>query len=1145
MQYRYRILISVCLLATFLLPGLARALEPCSGDIQPAAQIVSAQGKLEIKPGKHRARQIQVLAVLNDYLCPDDTVSTGSLGRAAIVILATNSVLRIDQNTQLWLPESKQEKHPVIDLLRGIIHFFSREPYLLDVATPFVNGTIEGTEFLVDVQNDHATINVLEGTVRAWNSLGEVTLGRDEIAFAAKGTAPLKRVSLRPLDAVQWSLYYPPAFAFLGGASAEVPGNMPPRVRSAMLRAAEGDLESAENELEDVAETDRNADYYLYRAALGLHTGRVDEAVSDIEAALRLDPNAGLAYALRAIIEIVRNEPERGFDNATRGVELSATAAAKIALSYAQQAQFQIEAARDTLKEAVTVHPEDPLVWARLSELWLMLGNSRESRATAQKAAELAPNLARAQLALGYAELAEFRNADAVSAFERAIAMDSADPLAHLGLGLARINAGDLAHGRRNLEVAVSLDATNALLRAYLGKGYFEERRYPLDSQQYDIAKRLDPNGPTAYLYDGILKQTVNRPIEAIEDIRESVRLNDNRAVYRSRLLLDEDRAARGTSLALAYRDLDFTQLGINQSTKSLALDPADASAHRFLSDTYLGLPRFDIARVSELLQAQLMQDINVNPVQPSLAETNLNIVTLGGPSRASFNEFTPLFQRNKTQFNASGIAGNNDTYGGEAVVSGVHNRISYSMGVFAYDTDGWRPNNDLQKNLANIYLQGAISPEVNLQVEIQHQDSEEGDLALQFDPNDVALDKRREFDRDSARLGLRYSPQPHSPRSTFLLSYIYSDTNEKLREADQLDPLTSFSLDSDRNTKGGMVEGQYIYQRERLGLVIGAAYSNPDTVIDENLQFVDVNIGPVFSEEARIEEKIEHPRAYAYANIHTGAESVDWTIGASYDDFKDEPIEKTSFNPKFGVRWQLNPNWVIRAAGFKVIKPSFINNRTIEPTQVAGFNQFFDDLPGTASWRYGAAVDWQSDNSLSAGVELSWRDLDEPAKVRSRAEARFDEQHEQLHRLYLYWTPTDRVAVNTALIYDRYEGQGPAVQFGPRPEDVETLSLPLSLTYIDPNGFFATLGGTYVDQKVRRAQDSQFSDGDDSFFVVDAAVGYRLPKRRGLVSLAVKNLFDEEFMFQDNSFREFSEEAVISPFIPSRIIIGRVTLSF
>jgi hypothetical protein len=44
------------------------------------------------------------------------------------------------------------------------------------------------------------------------------------------------------------------------------------------------------------------------------------------------------------------------------------------------------------------------------------------------------------------------------------------------------------------------------------------------------------------------------------------------------------------------------------------------------------------------------------------------------------------------------------------------------------------------------------------------------------------------------------------------------------------------------------------------------------------------------------------------------------------------------------------------------------INNQTIEPTQVAGFNQFFVDAEGTDAWRYGIAMDQKFSKDLFAG---------------------------------------------------------------------------------------------------------------------------------------------------------------------------------
>ena len=80
-------------------------------------------------------------------------------------------------------------------------------------------------------------------------------------------------------------------------------------------------------------------------------------------------------------------------------------------------------------------------------------------------------------------------------------------------------------------EIAASLDPNNSLFRSYLGKAYYEEKRGKTASTQFSMAKELDPNDPTPWFYDAILKQSVNRPVEALHDLQKSISLNDNRAV--------------------------------------------------------------------------------------------------------------------------------------------------------------------------------------------------------------------------------------------------------------------------------------------------------------------------------------------------------------------------------------------------------------------------------------------------------------------------------------------------------------------------------------------------------------------------------------------------------------------------------------
>ena len=89
----------------------------------------------------------------------------------------------------------------------------------------------------------------------------------------------------------------------------------------------------------------------------------------------------------------------------------------------------------------------------------------------------IAPNLARSHIVLGFAELTRVKTKAAKAAFEQAIARQSRNPLAHFGLGLAKVREGDLHGGSHDIETAAALDVEDSVIRSYLGKAYFEEKR--------------------------------------------------------------------------------------------------------------------------------------------------------------------------------------------------------------------------------------------------------------------------------------------------------------------------------------------------------------------------------------------------------------------------------------------------------------------------------------------------------------------------------------------------------------------------------------------------------------------------------------------------------------------------------------------
>ncbi len=505
-----------------------------------------------------------------------------------------------------------------------------------------------------------------------------------------------------------------------------------------------------------------------------LSVGRSDDALPVIERAITSHPRDGVALALKSFVSLVRGDKEQAFRLAEAAAHADPRSPVTwVALSYAQQARFELDDAMASVKKAIDLTPRNSLVNARLAELELSGGDVGAALEAAEHATESDPGLSRTQTVLGFVYLAQINTKEARKAFEHAILLDSSDPLPRLGLGLAKIRRGDLSAGVSEIEIAATLDPNNALLRSYLGKGYYEQKRDTLTSTEYETAKSLDPMDPSPWFYDAIYKHATNRPIEAFHDLQNAIQRNNNRAVYRSRLLLDEDLAARGAALGRIYNDIGFAERGLVEAWAALAANPADYTAHRLLSDTYSVLPRHQPARVSELLQAQLLQPINATPVQPQLAESDLILLSGLGPSEPALNEFNALFQRQRFSWLGSGLIASQKTYADEFVHSGFFDRFSYSFGQYHYQTDGYQTNNDYETNIYNVFTQAQLSSAASVQLELRHQNTQSGDLKETLLPETISDTLRRDFDRNTGRLGFNLEL---SPSSRLIGNFAYRD---------------------------------------------------------------------------------------------------------------------------------------------------------------------------------------------------------------------------------------------------------------------------------------------------------------------------------------------------------------------------------
>ena len=297
-------------LAALLAVGLPMRAEAQDRCPRPVAIFESVTNTVQLLQASTRAAQP---AVRRLTICPGETIQVGSNSRAVILILASNTPLALDQNSEFVITEGPAAARSIVDLVRGALLFLSRVRQSIEIRTPFVNAAIEGTEFVVRVQADRTVITVFEGAVRATNPLGSLVVGAGQQAVAVQGQAPVLEVPVRPRDAVQWAVHYEP---LLPSDSFE--------------------------QLLQVPEPDRGANFYLRRAALQLGAGQLEAARLDLDRLQQLDPTNGDADALRAIIAVALNEKQVALASARAAVDRNPkSASAQIALSVRPPGEFR------------------------------------------------------------------------------------------------------------------------------------------------------------------------------------------------------------------------------------------------------------------------------------------------------------------------------------------------------------------------------------------------------------------------------------------------------------------------------------------------------------------------------------------------------------------------------------------------------------------------------------------------------------------------------------------------------------------------------------------------------------------------------------------------------------------------------------
>ncbi len=1135
---------------------------PAGGAPAPTCLLLEKEGQVEVA---RKGTTAWTPAALNATLQAGDRLRTGPRSRATLR-WAELSVVRVAELTTLEIqPPAKATDKPQLDLRSGATYFFSREkPTEVQFRTPVASGAIRGTEFNLEVGADgRTTLALLEGEVDLANAQGAVALKSGEEGTVQSGRGPTKTALIDAINVIQWVLYYPAVIDpdELGLKDAEQQS-----LRESLEAYRNGDVLAALSRYPETRTPASDAER-VFHAALLLAAGQVAQTESELK---NLSAASPLAGAIREVIAAVKHQMLPTLSPPGTGSEW-------LARSYYLQSRGQLTDALKAAQSATGKSPRFGAAWVHLAELEFGFGRTDDALAALTKGLGFSPRNAEGLALQGFLLAAKGKTSEAEACFDQAIAADGALANAWLGRGLMKIRRGldrgllDIGLvlnkvGREDLQVAATLEPQRALLRSYLGKAFIDEHDLRRARKELELAKTLDPHDPTSWLYAALLDQQANHVNEAVTDLERSKELNDNRSLFRSRLLLDQDQAVRRANLASIYRDEGMVDVSVQEASRAVVDDYANYSAHLFLANSYDAMRdpklinlRFETPWFSELLVADLLAPVSGGNLSQTVSQ----------------QEYSKLFAADGLGVFSSTEYSSHGSWLQNASQYGVFGNSSYAFDAFYRSDNGFRPNNDLEQlNLALRFKQ-QITDKDSIFFQVSYFDATSGDVAQYYDQHAQtpgALHPSTTLhvsETQEPNLLLGYHREWAPGNHTLFLAGRFDDTL-KLRDSNpallalitEVSPFTGatnqfvqnppfFSLHYQSDLEAYSAELQQIWQTPRFTTIVGGRYQDANADTSDHLD----RIPPIGSTTpVHINNTTDLNRISLYGYEQWQALDDLWLIGGVSYDRLDFPVNidtspissqqetEDQVSPKAGALWSPLANTHLRAAYTRSLGGVFFDNSVrLEPVEVAGFNQAFRSIipesveglvPGTRFTTYGVGADQsfktgtyllvqgeflESDATRTVGL-LTNSDViipipDSPSSTRQSLYFKERSLVVAVNQLLNQeWTAGARYKLTDADLSGRFVNLSPAIPgvAGLNQEISATLNqLDLYLLYQHRGGFFGQFDAIWAAQSNRGyAPDLP----GDEFWQFNVFFGYRFLQRRAEARLGVLNFGDHDY---------------------------------
>jgi tetratricopeptide (TPR) repeat protein len=859
--------------------------------------------------------------------------------------------------------------------------------------------------------------------------------------------------------------------------------------------------------------------------------------------------------ALRWMIAAVLQERDAPALPATNASQL-------IGKSYYLQSTYDLEGALAAAQKATERSPQFGFAWARVAELQFSFGRNRAAQAALKRALELSPRNAQAHALSGFILLGQNKASQASATFERALEIDTRLANAWLGRGLAKFQQGRRDEGRADIQTATAMEPNRWLLRSYLGKAYTANPKLIEEAfDEFRLGREMDPRDPTPWLYSALLNHQEHRIGEAITDLEQSMALNDNRQVYRSRLLLDQDLAVRSAGLAPIYQRAGMEDVSLREASRAVSYDYANYSAHLFLANSYDAFRdptrfnlRYETVWFNELLLANFLAPVGAGALSQNISQ----------------QEYFRLFEGKPVGLVTDTRYRSDDQYRELVSHFGTFGRTSYSLDLDYQHNAGVRPNNDLDRIEWYTTIKHQLTAQDTLLLLTKYQDFDSGDNHQYYNPADARPHFRFEEEQKPVTIGgyhREWSPGIHT---LVLGGRLENDQRFADRTAPQwvlfrptrtnsVGLIDDVGLDWEYRNRWEIftAELQQLWDNPFHTLIAGGRWQGGDFDTQSRMTNPTIYTGwPNPPEAARVREPFERASGYIYETLKLPT-NLRLTGGLTYehitypDNTRTPPISagqstRERFNPKASAVWDVATNITIRTAYARSLGGvSADESYRLEPTQLAGFGQDFRTLipeafAGSVSAPdheiAAAALDVQFRTRTYLGVQggilqsevrrnvgvFEFIANPVPSVIEPSTTRQDLDYEEKFAGITINQLITDQWAVSVQYLFVRSEltrahpDLRDAVDSLDSTNRAEMHRINLGLLFNHPSGFFARAEGQwYIQQNLGTANIGGITEKDlpdESYPQVNLFVGYRLPRQRGDITLGVMNLTDEDY---------------------------------